>query len=104
MEAIFCVYKMSPSSSGLGHRPFTAVTGVRLPYGTPFAGIAQLVERNLAKVEVAGSNPVSRSIFSLVVLAREFSVKYKCKTIPRYLPGVRVYPGPLIVVCRYSSA
>ena len=27
------------------------------------AGIAQLVERNLAKVEVAGSNPVSRSIF-----------------------------------------
>ncbi len=26
-----------------------------------YAGIAQLVERNLAKVEVAGSNPVSRS-------------------------------------------
>ena len=25
------------------------------------AGIAQLVERNLAKVEVAGPNPVSRS-------------------------------------------
>ena len=27
------------------------------------AGIAQLVERNLAKVDVAGSSPVSRSIF-----------------------------------------
>ena len=26
------------------------------------AGIAQLVERNLAKVEVAGSTPVSRSL------------------------------------------
>ena len=26
------------------------------------AGVAQLVERNLAKVDVAGSNPVSRSI------------------------------------------
>ena len=26
------------------------------------AGIAQLVERNLAKVDVAGSNPVSRSV------------------------------------------
>ncbi len=25
----------SPSSSGLGHRPFTAVTGVRTPLGTP---------------------------------------------------------------------
>ena len=29
-----------------------------------FAGIAQLVEHNLAKVEVAGSSPASRSIFS----------------------------------------
>ena len=25
----------SPSSRGLGHRPFTAVTGLRLPAGTP---------------------------------------------------------------------
>ena len=31
------------------------------------AGIAQLVERNLAKVEVAGSNPVSRSSFNYMV-------------------------------------
>jgi hypothetical protein len=30
-----------------------------------YAGIAQLVERNLAKVEVAGSNPVSRSTTQL---------------------------------------
>ena len=29
-----------------------------------FAGVAQLVERNLAKVDVAGSNPVSRSVAS----------------------------------------
>ena len=27
------------------------------------AGIAQLVERNLAKVDVAGSSPVSRSLY-----------------------------------------
>ena len=33
------------------------------PKQAKFAGIAQLVERDLAKVEVAGSNPVSRSIF-----------------------------------------
>ena len=26
---------MFPSSRGLGHRPFTAVTGVRIPLGTP---------------------------------------------------------------------
>jgi hypothetical protein len=31
------------------------------------AGIAQLVERNLAKVEVASSSLVSRSIICLVV-------------------------------------
>ena len=31
---------------------------------TKVAGIAQLVERYLAKVQVAGSNPVSRSNFT----------------------------------------
>src|SRR5690625_4348288 len=31
----------SRSSRGLGHRPFTAVTGVRLPYGTPLPHFAQ---------------------------------------------------------------
>ncbi len=30
---------------------------------TPQAGVTQLVECDLAKVDVAGSNPVSRSIF-----------------------------------------
>jgi hypothetical protein len=29
---------MSPSSRGLGHRPLTAVTGVRIPLGTPAVG------------------------------------------------------------------
>ena len=28
----------SPSSRGLGHRPFTAITGVRIPVGTPIQG------------------------------------------------------------------
>ena len=28
----------SPSSRGLGHCPFTAATGVRIPLGTPFEG------------------------------------------------------------------
>jgi hypothetical protein len=39
------------------------------------AGIAQLVERNLAKVEVAGSNPVSRSNTSLNFFL--YSIAYK---------------------------
>ena len=33
-------------------------------HGKPQAGIAQLVERNLAKVEVASSSLVSRSSFA----------------------------------------
>ena len=32
------------------------------------AGIAQLIERHLAKVEVAGLSPVSRSIYIIKVL------------------------------------
>ena len=28
---------LSLSSRGLGHRPFTAVTGVRIPVGTPYS-------------------------------------------------------------------
>lgn len=32
------------------------------------AGVAHLVERDLAKVEVAGSNPVIRSIFFVLCL------------------------------------
>lgn len=28
---------MPRSSRGLGHRPFTAVTGVRIPVGTPYS-------------------------------------------------------------------
>ncbi len=30
-----CCLDKSLSSRGLGHRPFTAVTGVRIPVGTP---------------------------------------------------------------------
>ena len=36
------------------------IAGFALQHTT--AGIAQLVERNLAKVDVAGSSPVSRSV------------------------------------------
>ena len=71
---------LSRSSSGLGLRPFTAATGVRTPYGTPLAGIAQLVEHNLAKVGVASSSLVSRSKFKSLVISGAFlfpSLRYK---------------------------
>ena len=34
----------------------------KMRFSSLFAGVAQLVERDLAKVDVAGSSPVSRSI------------------------------------------
>src|ERR1700704_3533201 len=34
----------SPSSRGLGHRPFTAVTGVRIPVGTPVQSMPHSVQ------------------------------------------------------------
>ena len=64
---------MSRSSSGLGHCPFTAVTGVRVPYGMPFlSGIAQLVGHNLAKVGVA-SELKSESCFPRLRRSRKTS-------------------------------
>ena len=61
----------SHSSSGLGHRPFTAVTRVRTPYGTPLkslryrsCGNSSVVEHRLAKARVESSNLFSRSITS----------------------------------------
>src|SRR5262245_21404121 len=35
LTPIFHRFAGSPSSRGLGHRPFTAITGVRIPVGTP---------------------------------------------------------------------
>ena len=44
-----------------------ALSGAFVPeYISPDAGIAQLVEHNLAKVGVAGSSPVSRSRYCTV--------------------------------------
>src|SRR6185312_16904034 len=37
----------SPSSRGLGHRPFTAVTRVRIPLGTPFGPPPRVADHNL---------------------------------------------------------
>ena len=43
---------------------FLDLQGLKAYISKSKAGIAQLVERNLAKVDVAGSSPVSRSCFS----------------------------------------
>src|SRR5690606_40369055 len=51
-----------PLVKWLRHRPFTAVTGVRIPYGSPFSGgLAQLGEHLPYKQGVGGSIPSARS-------------------------------------------
>ena len=55
---------MVPSSRGLGHRPFTAGTGIRIPLGLPYKstlkclGQADVAETALPCAELAGSIPV----------------------------------------------
>ena len=50
-----------------GSIPLTSMAGVAAKNGClECAGIAQLVEHNLAKVGVAGSSPVSRSVVAMV--------------------------------------
>ena len=44
----------SPSSRGLGHRPFTAVTGVRIPLGTPTKSINYAARRKTVSRKCPG--------------------------------------------------
>ncbi len=45
--------RVPPSSSGLGCRPLTAVTGVRIPLGVPFFALFEaLPSQSLRPVEV----------------------------------------------------
>ena len=47
-----------PLVKGLRHLPFTEVTGVRIPYGSPFfEPLAQLVEHLTFNQGVEGSSP-----------------------------------------------
>ena len=55
------------------------------------AGIAQLVERHLAKVNVAGSNPVSRSINAKVKMPTARREKGKSRGKLLYFSGVKPF-------------
>ena len=66
--------------------------GVRVPSSAQYAKIAQLVEHNLAKVGVAGSNPVFRSTPALVV---ELVDTQDLKSCASFGVRVQVPPGVL---------
>src|SRR5690606_10259092 len=46
----------SPSSRGLGHRPFTAITGVRIPVGTPYIAARSSAGRKAGEALAGGSS------------------------------------------------
>ena len=50
--------RLGPVVKRLRHRPFTAVTRVRFPSGSPYGGIAQPVERSPHTREVTDSSSV----------------------------------------------
>jgi hypothetical protein len=74
--------------------------GVRVPSSAQYAKIAQLVEHNLAKVGVAGSNPVFRSTPALVV---ELVDTQDLKSCASFGVRVQVPPGVQADFQRFSS-
>ena len=66
-----------------------------------YAGIAQLVERNLAKVEVASSNLVSRSILIALYQVLKITLMIALRiTWPRGQPLVSISAKSDYEVCR----
>ena len=71
LSAIINLYTLlhGPLVKGLRHLPFTEVTGVRIPYGSPsllmlpkYGGLAQLGEHLPYKQRVSGSIPLASTI------------------------------------------
>ena len=60
-RGVFLFNKRGPMVKRLRHRPFTAVTGVRIPLGVIFkkyADVAQLAEQLICNQQVIGSSPI----------------------------------------------
>ena len=84
-----CRYQNGPLVKWLRHRPFTAVTWVRVPYGSPYGGIAQLVERSPHTREVTDSSSVVSTKKRLEILKFQ-DVSFLC-------------PFPFGALCCYLS-
>ena len=52
-------FSLGPLVKRSRHRPFTAVTGVRFPHGSPHGSLAQLGEHLPYKQRVSGSSPLT---------------------------------------------
>ena len=52
-------FSLGPLVKRSRHRPFTAVTGVRFPHGSPLGSLAQLGEHLPYKQRVGGSSPLT---------------------------------------------
>ena len=53
------LFSLGPLVKRSRHRPFTAVTGVRFPHGSPNGSLAQLGEHLPYKQRVSGSSPLT---------------------------------------------
>ncbi len=62
---------MSPSSRGLGHCPFTAATGVRIPLGTPFKPILVGRFHRLVGILALNRNGIERRCYKVIGIRRE---------------------------------
>ncbi|GEM_PF-2032878 len=71
-------YGLGPYGVTLGgSTPSVRIFWIKTFFKLNHAGVAQLAERNLAKVDVAGSNPVSRLILSKRTFSKKEKTKYE---------------------------
>jgi hypothetical protein len=78
----------SPSSRGLGHRPFTAVTGVRIPLGTPIISIYYEVRQQAVSRLCPVGHQVARR-YSIGRRARRTAHHTRARSLLALVPGDR---------------
>ena len=88
-------FSLGPLVKRSRHRPFTAVTGVRFPHGSPLGSLAQLGEHLPYKQRVSGSSPLTSTtktthesewFFFFVFRNRRLSGAYEARSAT-FCPG-----------------
>ena len=93
MSAVrFCPVLLNRSVSRVGYNATLSRwrSRVRVPYGPHIAKVAQLVEHDLAKVRVAGSNPVFRSISEYSSIGCRYFMQINFVNTKEYLIFIEV--------------
>ena len=84
-----------PMVKRLRHRPFTAVSRVQIPVGSPHGSIAQLGEHLPYKQGVTGSSPVTSTIIFLILGCFNYGLVVQLVRMPPCHGGGRGFESHL---------